>query len=138
MGGDSVKVKKTAILAVSGAILTSFSGILNYFIPSTKAILVNNLISITGNVLLIVFFYVFTIRHQEAPGLRNAGVLGLIGSLIYIALNMIGMISNGIFYIVKDYPLEYMGLMNITSTISYVNFFIGIIPMLMILSFCRE
>lgn len=127
-----MKVKQTAILAAIGTILTIFPAILNFFIPFTNTFFISSSIGIFGVILLIVFFYGFAIVHRETSRLRTAGVLGLIGYLIIIILNISGMISNSIFYIALRYPLKYMGIMDITSIFNRVNFIINLIPIMLI------
>jgi hypothetical protein len=128
-----MKIKKAAQLAVIGIILNILPVVLNSFIPFNKIYLISNSMRITGNILLVIFFFVFIVRQQEISSLRVAGVLGLIGYLIIVILNMKVIISNSIIIIALKDPLKYVGLMNIASILSRVDYLIGLIPTLLLL-----
>lgn len=128
-----MRLKHTAIFAAIGVILTIFPVLLNFFIPFTKAILLCSLISIVGNILIFIFFYMFSIVREGASPLKTAGVLGLMGYLIIIILDITGMIFNGLFYIAVKYSLKYAGLLNITFMYNRASFIISLIPIVLIL-----
>lgn len=127
-----MKVKKIARIAIIGLIMTICPSILNFFIPVSKTLLIGSFMRIIGNVLLIIFFYVYFVKQEESTSLKTAGILGLTGYGIIILLNISGAISNSISnsifdMTVKD-PLKYISLMPFISIISQVSFFIGFIP----------
>ncbi len=129
-----MKIKMAAQLAVIGIIFNILPIILNSFVPFNNIYLISSSMGITGNILLVIFFYVFIVRQQETSALRTAGVLGLIGYLIIVILNMTGIISNSIINIALKDPLKYVGLMNIVSMYSRVDFLISLIPILLLLT----
>lgn len=129
-----MKIKRAAQLAVIGIILNILPAILNFFVPFNNAFLISSYIRTFGNVLIVIFFYVFIIRQQENSSLRTPGVLGLIGYLIIVILNVSGIIFNGVFNIAVKDSIRYMGLMNTTSMLNRVNFLMGLIPIILMIA----
>jgi hypothetical protein len=129
-----MNIKKAAQFAVIGIILNILSVVLNSFIPFNDIFLISNSMRIAGNILLVIFFYVFIVRQQEISSLRAAGVLGLMGYLIIVILNVTVIISNSIIIIALKDPLKYVGIMNIVSRFSRVEFLIGLIPTLLLIT----
>lgn len=129
-----MRMKHAAILAAIGIVLTFFPAILNLFAPFIDIILIGSLIKIAGSIFIVLFFYVFLVKQQETSVLKTAGVLGLFGYLTIIIINISGMISNGIFYTAVKYPLNYMGLFNITFIFGHVIFIVSLIPTVLILA----
>lgn len=129
-----MKIKKAAQFAVIGIILNILPAVLDFFVPFNNAFLISSYIRTTGNVLLVIFFYVFIVRQQETSSLRNAGVLGLIGYLIIVILNVSDIIFNSVLNIAMEDPVKYMSLTNIVAVFNRVNFAIGLIPITLIIA----
>jgi hypothetical protein len=132
-GGATMRIKKAAQLAVIGIILNILPAILNFFVPFNKAFLISSYIRTFGNVLLVIFFYVFIVRQQETSTLKTAGVLGLIGYLITVVLNVSGIIFNSVFNIAVKDPIKYLGLINTSSMLNRINFLMGLIPIILMI-----
>lgn len=128
-----MRLKNTSLLAAIGTIFTILPIVLNFFVPYSRTFFISSTIMTIGSILLIIFFYLFTIRQQETTYLRTAGVLGLIGYLIIIILNLLDTISNIVSNMAVEYPLKYTGLVNIVSRLSRVNLLIELIPIVLIL-----
>lgn len=127
-----MKVKHTAILAAIGIILTAFPRIANFSVSLRKSPFPLLIISIIGNTLIFLFFYMFILAQKETSEIKSAGVLGLVGCLIIMILNVTGMISTGIFYMNVRYPMKYMGLTNISTMLSRANLILSLIPIVLL------
>lgn len=128
-----MKVKQAVLLAVVGLILNILPTVLNIFLPFASTFLINIYMRIPGSILMVIFFYVLLIGHQETPNLKNAGVFGLVGYLIIIASNISILTYNYIFTIDAFSNINYTGLVVTTLIFNRLSFFISIVPIVMIL-----
>lgn len=127
-----MKIRNSAILAAIGVILTGFPRIINFFISFIKSPVPYTFINTIGNTLIFLFFYMFASVQKEASETKSAGVLGLVGYLIVIILNVTGMISTGIFHMSIGYSMKYVGLISMAAMFSRANLILGLIPIVLI------
>jgi hypothetical protein len=129
-----MKIKKAAQLALIGVIINILPAILNFFVPFNNEFLISSYIRTLGNIFIAIFFHVFIVRQQEISSLRTAGVLGLIGYLIIVILNVSGIIFNSVLNIAVEDLGQYMDLTNIVKAFNSGNFVIGLVPIVLIIA----
>lgn len=128
-----MRLKKAALLAAIGSILTILAFAVDFFIPSSSTYLMGGAVKAAGSILIVLFFYIFLVKHNEADTLRTAVLVGLIGYMAFIVLTITGMINDCIFYTAVKHSASYSGLMKTALLVRGTNFLTGIIPTALIL-----
>lgn len=131
-----MKPKQASRLAVIGILLNVFPYLLGLLGEFDNKILLEYSLMITGNVLMILFFFTVLTSLNSKSDLMKFGILGLIGYLGMVILNLLNMIINASCIIAAKAPGIQLSIMSIILVNSGIGAFLKLIPdALILLSF---
>lgn len=127
-----MKLRLASLLSIIGIGLVILSGIWITITASTGDQTIPELVDILGNILICIFFTTFFIKYKNNTYLKNTGLIGMIGQILYIIELVLAIISIIFMRIYmgdfnKNEPLLY-----IATAISWLNLVLLLISLVLL------